>query len=281
MNIGIVGLGLMGGSIAAALKDKHNIYAYDLSAESLQYALDNGVIHQAYFSLEPLLDNSAVIFLCIYPLDIAAFIRDHQDKMKPGTVIIEISGIKTPLVNEITPLLRKDLDMIFTHPIAGREKIGVYYSLRQIFQNQNFVIVPTKRNKKENLQLAETLAMEMGFKHITNLSPEGHDEAIAYTSQLAHVLALAVMNSDPGKYDTAKLIGDSFRDLTRIAMINDALWNELFVANKEHLVPQIDRMIDNLQKYREAIASEDKDTITAMMHSAKIKRLEMEKGVSE
>jgi len=281
MNIGIVGLGLMGGSIASALKDKHNIYAYDLSTESLQYALDNGIIHQAYFSLEPLLANSEVIFLCVYPLSIAPFIRDNQEKLKPGTLVIEISGIKTPLVNEIVPILRKDIDMIFTHPIAGREKIGVFHSRRQIFNNQNFVIVPLKRNKKENLELVQSLALEMGFINITSLSAEEHDEAIAYTSQLAHILALAIMNSGPGKYDTAKLIGDSFRDLTRIAMINDKLWNELFIANKEHLVPQIDRMIACLEKYRDDIASEAVDEITSLMQSAKKTRLKMEKDVNQ
>ncbi len=281
MNIGIIGLGLMGGSIALSLKGQHNIYAFDISRESLQYALDNGVIDQAYFDLEKLLAQIDIAFLCVYPKACANFILENQSKFKADTIIIEISGIKSGLVNEVIPLLRKDIDLVFTHPIAGREKIGIYHSQKSIFENQNYVIVPTKKNKKESLQIATTLAMQMGFKNVSYLTAEEHDEIIAYTSQLAHVLALALMESDSQKYDTAKLIGDSFRDLTRISMINEALWSELLIENKEYLLPQIDKMIESIGKYRTVIEAKDVESLTNLMRKAKEMRLALEKEVAE
>ncbi len=281
MNIGIIGLGLMGGSIAFALKGQHNIYAYDISHESLQYALDNGVIDQAYFDLDKLMAQIDIVFLCVYPKTCISFIVENQNKFKSNTIIIEISGVKSGLINEVLPLLRKDIDLVFTHPIAGREKTGIYHAQKSIFVNQNYVIVPTKKNKKESLQVAATLAMQMGFKNVSYLSAEEHDEIIAYTSQLAHVLALALMESDNQKYDTAKLIGDSFRDLTRISMINEDLWSELLIENKDFLLPQIDKMINSIEKYRKAIEAKDVETLTSLMRKAKEMRLSLEKEVAE
>ncbi|MBN2504500.1 MAG: prephenate dehydrogenase, partial [Bacilli bacterium] len=235
MNIGIVGLGLIGGSIAMKLREKNTIHAFDISSASLEYALENKIVHQVYSDVEKFLPEVEVIFLALYPNDCKTFLVENMAAFRPGTIIIEISGIKSGLVKTIAPVLRDDIDVIFTHPIAGREKIGVFNSLERLFDGQNFVIVKTPTNRIHALNKTEKLVKDLGFKNITYLSSEEHDEIIAYTSQLAHVMALALMDSDGKNYDTGKLIGDSFRDLTRIAMINEDLWSELLIENKKYL----------------------------------------------
>ena len=277
MNIGIVGLGLIGGSIAMKLRHNHNIYAMDISQESLQYALDNGIIHQAYPDLDKLLSQVEVVFLALYPNECRKFLKENMQRFHPGTIVIEVSGIKSGLVRDVAPIIPNDIEVVFTHPIAGREKPGISNALETLFDGQNFVIVPTKSNQKSTLSTVEMLAGQMGFKNISYLSPREHDEIIAYTSQLAHVIALALMETDDRKYDTGKLIGDSFRDLTRIAMINAPLWSELLLENHKHLVPLIDRLIDKLGKYRNLIHNKDSQALSEQMQKMKTLRLELEK----
>lgn len=281
MNIGIVGLGLIGGSIAMKLREKNTIHAFDISSASLEYALENKIVHQVYSDAEKFLPEVEVIFLALYPNDCKTFLVENMAAFRPGTIIIEISGIKSGLVKTIAPVLRDDIDVIFTHPIAGREKIGVFNSLERLFDGQNFVIVKTPTNRIHALNKTEKLVKDLGFKNITYLSSEEHDEIIAYTSQLAHVMALALMDSDGKNYDTGKLIGDSFRDLTRIAMINEDLWSELLIENKKYLSPQIDTLIHELEKYRELIDANDFVGLKEQMQKAKARRLKLEKDVNE
>ena len=280
MQIGIVGLGLMGGSIAQALKEKHTVFAYDRNPDSLQYGLDHQLIHEAAPDIARLAEKAEIIYLCLYPEAIDPFIKSNQKLFRSGTVFIDISGTKVRLVNDVVPLLRDDVDMIFTHPIAGKEKIGIRYADKQIFIGQNYVIVPTPKNTSQHLDLVESLAHDMGFKTVSYLSPDDHDEIIAFTSQLCHVLALALMDSAPRKYPLKKYVGDSFRDLTRVAMINTPLWQELFLDNKPYLIEQIDHLISGLEKYRKAIKNHDRVKLVDMMEKAKHLRMQMEKEVT-
>lgn len=280
MRIGIVGLGLMGGSIAMALKEKHTIIAYDRNLENSQYGLDHQMIHEVCPDMALLSDKAEVIYLCLYPEAMTPFIKSNQKLFRPETILIDISGTKSRLVSELVPLIRDDLDLVFTHPIAGREKTGVRYADKQIFLNQNYVIVPTPKNQSEHLSLVEQLALDMGFKTISYLSADEHDEIIAFTSQLCHVLALALMESAPKKYPLKKYVGDSFRDLTRVAMINTPLWQELFLDNKTNVIDQIDTLVGALEKYRKAIKNHDRVKLVDMMEKAKHLRVQMEKEVT-
>jgi prephenate dehydrogenase len=281
MNVGIIGLGLMGGSIAQALQQRHHIVAYDINEDALQYAMDHKIIHEMSRNLTDFAQKVQVVFLCLYPNDIITFIKDHQLAFSSNTVLIEIAGIKTKFVKDLLPFLRQDLDLVMTHPIAGREKIGVRHANPSIFNKQNFVIVPTDRNTPEHLELVREFAREMGFGTITDLSPEAHDEIIAYTSQLTHVLSLALVDADDFHFQTARFIGDSYRDLTRIAMINEKLWSDLLIANHAHLIPRIDQFIDSLSRYKDAIQNNDVQTLVSLMELAKERRFSIEKDVKE
>ncbi|MDY0373400.1 MAG: prephenate dehydrogenase [Candidatus Izemoplasmatales bacterium] len=280
MNIGIVGLGLMGGSIAMALKEKHTVFAYDRSPENSQYGLDHLLINEVCPDVARLGEKADIVYLCLYPEAISPFIKSNQKYFRPNTILIDISGTKSRLVSDLSPLIRDDLDLIFTHPIAGKEKTGVRFADKQIFTNQNYVIVPTPKNQSDHLSLVEQLALDMGFKTISYLSADEHDEIIAFTSQLCHVLALALMEAAPKKYPLKKFVGDSFRDLTRVAMINTPLWQELFLDNKANLINQIDTLVNALEKYRKAIKNHDRVKLVDMMEKAKYLRLQMEKEVT-
>lgn len=278
MRIGIVGLGLMGGSIASALKSHHEISAYDQDESALLFAMTNGLIDHAYTSSKELFENVDVVYLCIYPLAIIDFMKQHQREIPPGTVIVDIAGVKCNLIAQIEEFLRPDLDFVFSHPIAGREKIGVIFSKSSIFLEANYVIVPTKKNQPSNLQLVHDLALEMGFKTISYLSGEEHDSIIAYTSQLAHVLSLALVDSDDEHFDTKRFIGDSYRDLTRIAMINESLWSELLLSNRDHLLERIRHFQASLNKYVELLEKNDLPGLQKQMLEDRNKRANLEKG---
>ena len=178
-------------------------------------------------------------------------------------------------VDEFGPL---PFDLIYTHPVAGSEKIGIQYSDAQIFQNANYIITPVENNKNKNIELAKNLAKEMGFKHVSIVSPEEHDSIIAYTSQLTHVLSLSLVNAISTNLDTIKFIGDSYRDLTRISIINDRLWPELFINNKNALVRQIENFETQLRQIKDAIKMNDWNKLSDLMKKSSSIRISMENG---
>lgn len=277
MNIGIVGLGLMGGSIAKSLFGRYQIHAFDKDPNAIEYALKHQIIDYGYSDVEKFFASTEVIYLCLYPRALVEFMKSNSEYIKKDTVLIEISGVKTELVQSLKPYLDNRFDFIFTHPIAGREKVGVASSKVSIFVNANYVICPLEINQTKNLELTENLARSMGFSTISYLSPEKHDEIIAYTSQLTHVLSLALVQSDTQSYDTGKFIGDSYRDLTRIAMINAPLWAELFLENKENLLKKIESFKSALSEYESCLKNNDELSLIELMHSAKEIRLNLEK----
>ncbi len=277
MNIGIVGLGLMGGSIAKSLLGRYLIHAYDKDASAIEYALKHQIIDYGYSDAEKFFASTDVIYLCLYPRSLVEFMKDYAKYIKKESVLIEISGVKTELVKSIQPYLDDRFDFIFTHPVAGREKVGVASSKVSIFVNANYVICPLDINETKNLDLTEKLARLMGFSTISYLSPEKHDEIIAYTSQLTHVLSLALVQSDTQSYDTGKFIGDSYRDLTRIAMINAPLWAELFLENRDNLLKKIESFKSALADYETCLKNQDEKALIELMHTAKKIRLSLEK----
>ncbi len=277
MKIGIVGLGLMGGSIAKALNQFHEISAYDINADSIQYALNNNLIHRSFEDIKSFFDNCEIVFLCLYPHSVKNFIITYQKYIKKDTVVIEITGVKSTLIDELDNLISPHYDFVYTHPIAGREKKGVTFASNTIFTNANFVIVPVKRNLNSSLNIVDQLAHQMGFKNITQITKEEHDNIIAYTSQLTHVISLALVNSDKEDFDTSLFIGDSYRDLTRISMINEDLWSELFLSNKEYLLDKINAFEKYLDSYKAAIENDDRDSLKKMMIDSRIKRTKIER----
>jgi len=266
MKIGIIGLGLIGGTIAKSLNKKHILSAYDVNVNALNYAIENKIIHKAYDDLRIFLQENEIIYLCLYPNMIIEFFRDNKDLIKNGTIFIEISGVKTSIIEDVDKLGLANMDIIYTHPIAGREFSGVEYANENIFKDANYIIVEHKNNLKKNVDLAKKLADEMGFKEISFISAKEHDEIIAYTSQLTHVLSMALVNSFGNRdIDLKKFTGDSYRDLTRIAKINVFLWYQLFTMNKEYLLEKITAFEKEISKFKTALIEDDVVNIVMFM----------------
>jgi len=273
MNIGVVGIGLIGGSYAKALrKYPYKVFGIDKSQETLDYALKHNIIDIGTSDPSEILKDLDVVFLCLYPNDAVKFIRDNINYFKRDAIISDVVGVKRFMIDSLDVYFNDDVDFVFAHPIAGRETIGIKYSNEAIFHNANFVITPTKHNKDESINLIITLARQMGFKNVSLISDVQHDEIISFTSQLTHVIALSLVNSDEEKYDTSMFIGDSYKDLTRIAMINDTLWAELFLKNKDFLLKQINKFEDQMDILKAAIKDKDIEKIQELMKSATQKR---------
>ena len=273
MRIGIVGLGLIGGSYAKSLKKYgYEIYGIDINQESLDYALEHNIIDVGETDPTNILKDIDVVFICLYPEDAIKFVHKNIRNFKRGAIISDVVGIKRKIIDALDIYKNDDLEFVFTHPIAGKESVGVKHSDEAIFQGANFVITPTKWNSEEAINVITILATQMGFSSITKISDVDHDNIIAFTSQLTHAIALSLVNSDDERYDTSKFIGDSYKDLTRIANINDDLWAELFIKNKDFLIKHINKFEKELTSLKEAINNKDKSKIQKLMQSATEKR---------
>lgn len=273
MKIGIIGLGLIGGSYARALLPYgYEIYGIDINEESLTYAKAEGIIKEGFTEPNKILKDLDVIFLCLYPSQLKDFFQKYIMSFKEGAVLSDVGGIKRKVIDAYDIYRRDDIDFVAAHPIAGKEKSGVWESDGSIFKNANFIITRTPNNKDESINLIQTLAKQMGFKDITIMSDKEHDEAISYTSQLTHVLAMALINSDQDKYHTRSIIGDSFRDLTRIANMNEQLWSELFIQNKNFLLQSIENFEQSLNNIKETIQAKDKEELQELMKKATKRR---------
>ncbi len=273
MNIGIVGMGLIGGTYAKSLrKYPYKLYGFDINQEAIDYALENNIIDYGTTNPKDYLKNLDVVFLCLYPNDTIKFIQKNINFFKRDAIISDAVGIKRKLVDMLEIYKDDDVEFVFSHPIAGREKIGIKYSDKAIFHDANFVITPTKFNKEESLNLIETLAKQMGFKNVSRITDIEHDDVIAFTSQLTHAIAISLVNSDDDKYDTSLFIGDSYKDLTRIAMINESLWAELFIQNKDFLFKRINAFEQKLDELKEALRQKDKEKLEDIMRQSTEKR---------
>ena len=265
MNFCIVGLGLLGGSYAMALTEKgHTVTAVDVRGEAIDWARRRGIITEgATVGFEPLLERADAVVICLYPDIAAPWLREHQRHFKPGVLITDVCGVKGHYVDEVQSFLREDAEFIACHPMAGREVSGVEYADCAMFRVANFLITPTAKNTRRGIAFAHALADDLGFARVTELTCAEHDKVIGYVSQLTHAIAVSLMNAndDPHLVDYT---GDSFRDLTRIAKINDKLWSELFFANREVLCDEIDAFTASLLDLREKLAAGDEAGLRAL-----------------
>lgn len=274
MRIVIVGLGVIGGGYAMALKEAGytEVYGIDKNAETLRKAKSLGIIKEGYEEEKEIIPNADLIVLAVYPNLVKDFIINNKEYFKDGAIITDVTGIKQLFINEITKVLLENIDFVFAHPMAGREKKGIDYATNKVFKGANFLITVTDRNKDENLDLIENLAYKMGFKHVKRICPKYHDEMIAFTSQLPHALAVALINSDIEGRNTGEFIGDSYRDLTRIANINESLWSQLFLGNKENLLQAIYNFEEELDKIKSCLENEDKEALQELFIKSSLRR---------
>jgi len=272
-NILIVGLGLIGGSYAKALRKLgFKISAITLKQEDIDYAIENGIIDEGYTEPVPeVIGKAELIIFALYPKTFKNWIDKYQQFFKPGALLTDVTGVKSSVVYDIQNMLRPDVEFIAAHPMAGKEVYGVQNSDPKIFHGANYIVTPTEKNSKEAVEDCLELGRLIGFNHVSVLTPEKHDEMIGFVSQLTHCIAVSLMNC----YDGEKLqdyTGDSFRDLTRIARINDEMWSELFLLNKETLLEQMDKFLAEFSKLRQTLEEGDRDTMREMMRISTARR---------
>ncbi len=250
----IVGLGLIGGSYARALKRLgYHVTAIDTRKEAIDYALENHIINDGFTEVDESIVSSAdAVIFGLYPKVLLDWIDRYQSYLKPGTMLTDVTGVKGCVVYDVQAALRDDVEFIGSHPMAGREVYGVENSDDGIFRGANFIITPTEKNTAKAIRWIGSLGRILGFSRISVLSPEEHDEMIGYLSQLTHCIAVALMTCSDNEH-LVDYTGDSFRDLTRIANINDLMWSELFMLNRESLLKYMDIFLDEFAALRDMI----------------------------
>ena len=269
----IVGLGLLGGSYAKALKRfGFHISAITKEQSSIDYALKEGIIDEGSTELDRnIIGQADLVVFALYPHVFVEWIEKNQQLLKSGALITDVTGVKGSIVYRIQDMLREDVEFIAAHPMAGREVSGVENSTEKMFVGANYIVTPTAKNTPEAIETCIELGRLLGFANVATLSPEEHDEMIGFLSQLTHCIAVSLMTCND-KEHMEKYTGDSFRDLTRIARINDLMWSELFVANKKVLLDQMDMFMNEFAKLRGMIETEDIDGMRAMMRHSTARR---------
>lgn len=262
----IVGLGLIGGSYAQALKrEGFYVGAVTRSQGSIDYALSHGFIDtgSTEVSAESVGGYDLVVF-ALYPNVLLKWLETNQGLLKQGALLTDVTGVKSCVVYKVQAMLRSDLEFVGAHPMAGREVYGVRNADCSIFRGANYIVTPTDANTPAAIADIEELGQVLGFARISRLSPERHDEMIGFLSQLTHCIAVALMTCRDVEHMSA-YSGDSFRDLTRIARINEDMWSELFLLNSDVLVNQIDIFVSQMLGIRDAVAGGDVEKLRELM----------------
>ena len=262
----IVGLGLIGGSYAKSLTKKgFYVTAITKEQESIDYALNEKIISRGYNYVDKtaVMEADLVIF-ALYPKVFSEWIERYQHLFKSGAVITDVTGVKSCIVYEIQDKLRSDVEFIAAHPMAGREVYGVQNSDDRIFYGANYIVVPTEKNTEHAIKLCRDLGILLGFERISTLTPEQHDTMIGFVSQLTHCIAVSLMTCCDNEH-LVDYTGDSFRDLTRIARINEDMWSELFILNKEALLSQMDVFAKEFNNLRDMIEKNDIENMKEKM----------------
>ena len=256
----IIGLGLLGGSYAMGLKKRgHIVSAIDINEASINYALEKGIIDEGAATADPnLISQADVIISGLYPKTIVGWISENQQYFKKNALITDVTGVKCSIIYKIQELLREDCEFIGSHPMAGKEVSGVQFADPSIFLPANLIITPTSKNTQAAIDFLYEFGIELRFNNICILTPEKHDEMIGYLSQLTHVIAVSLMNANDNSH-LKEYTGDSFRDLTRIAKINENLWTVLFLMNKDVLVNEITAFVDEINDFKQKLMAEDVD----------------------
>lgn len=274
----IVGLGLIGGSYAMALRKKgFYVSAITKNQEDIDYAVNNGIIDcGSCEAREELIKEADIIVFALYPHVFVEWIKENGKFIKEGAVITDVTGVKGCIVYEIQKLLGPSVEFISAHPMAGREVSGVQNSDDRIFREANYIVVPTEDNTFGAIELCKELGEILGFARISVLNPEKHDEMIAFLSQLTHCIAVSLMcaNDNPG---LVFYTGDSFRDLTRIANINDDMWSELFLSNREALLKEMEKYRNTFDKLYNCVKNNDREEMRSMMRISTERRREFNK----
>ena len=269
----IVGLGLIGGAYAMKLtKEGYAVDAIDVDPGAVAYALEKEYILRGASSPDAeLLTDADLVVFGLYPHTIVPWLREHQDKLKAGAVLTDVAGVKSSYIYEAQAVLRKDLEYVAAHPMAGREVSGVQNSDPSVFEGANYIVVPTDANSFYAIETVKGLGETLGFARVSSLPPKAHDEMIGFVSQLTHAIAMSLMTCSQSDR-LVDYTGDSFRDLTRIARINEDLWSELFLSNREALVRQMEKFGEEFSRLTEIVREGDEETLRKKMRRSTARR---------
>lgn len=278
-NILIIGLGVIGGGYAEALtKEGYNVSCITKEQKDIDYAVSHSIIKYGTTKLEPeLIKKSQLVIFAVYPKVFIEWIKENQNLFSSGTLLTDVTGVKTSVVDKVQSILRADLEYIPAHPMAGRESSGVEFADSSVFKGANYIVTPTDKNSQEAIDVCMELGRILGFSKISILTPQEHDKMIAFLSQLTHCIAVSLMtcNNSP---NLEKYTGDSFRDLTRIAKINDKMWSELFLMNKTELIAEMDGFISQFNHFKTLIEKDEQEELRKIMQLATKRRMLFDKS---
>ena len=276
LSFAVIGLGLIGGSFAKALRrlQVRQIIGVEMNKESLAMAKEQGLVDIALAEAGPELAQADVIICAIYPEAIADFIESNVQFFKENALVTDAAGIKGNMISCVQKALPKGMEFISGHPMAGRQSSGLAMSSADIFVNANYIIVP-EHNSDTGIEWLESFAKALGCRSTVRVTPEEHDSIIAYTSNLPHVTAVALMDSSSFDDKTKYFVAGSFRDGTRVADINPELWSSLFLANRNKLAEEIDRYMEQLTLWRDALRAGDEEQLKSLMRLAAARRKEL------
>lgn len=269
----IIGLGVIGGGYASALSSRgYRVSCITKEQKDIDYAMERGMISYGTTELdEGLIADSELIIFALYPSVFVDWIEKNAHLISTGTLVTDVSGVKSCIVERVQAALPKNVEFIAAHPMAGRESSGVEYSDPTVFLGANYIVTPTEKNTDGAIELCKELGRVLGFAKISVLTPTEHDKMIAYLSQLTHCIAVTLMNANMTE-GLERYTGDSFRDLTRIAKINDRMWSELFLMNRELLLLEMDSFIEEFQRFRDMLSREDSAAMRERMVEATQRR---------
>ncbi|MBR1423525.1 MAG: prephenate dehydrogenase/arogenate dehydrogenase family protein [Ruminococcus sp.] len=269
MKIGVVGLGLIGGSIAKSIKKNtsHVCFGYDIDR-----AATAGALAQEAIDDELTAENITacdIIIVCLHPKQTIDYIVDNADVFGKNTILIDTCGVKREIVSAVDDVCaEKGIAFVGCHPMAGREFSGFAYSVDNLFERASFIITTTEKTQIGAVSKVSSLAKEMGFARVVISTPEEHDKVIAFTSQLAHIVSSSYVKS-PSLLKQSGFSAGSFKDLTRVAKLNEDMWTELFLMNREPLTDEIDHIIARLTEYRDAISGSDADKLRSLLRDGR------------
>jgi prephenate dehydrogenase len=274
----IVGLGLLGGSYAQSLtRQGYEVYAITRKQSTIDYALEHGMIKAGTTEIDTAMIASAdIAVFALYPHIFIEWIEENGKYFKKGAIITDVTGVKCAIVDKIQSLLPEGVEFIGAHPMAGKEVYGIENSNEEMFKGANYIVTPTDKNSREAVETCKELGRLLGFGNVTELTPQKHDRMIGFLSQLTHCIAVALMTCNDDA-NLCKYTGDSFRDLTRIARINEDMWSELFMLNKDILISEMKAFGGELEKLRRAMETDDVETMKKMMRVSTERRAMFDK----
>ena len=277
LKFAVIGLGLIGGSYAKALRQlgAGGIIGVELDEDTLRQAMQQGIIDVGVTVAGEELRQADIIICAVYPEAMTSFVAGSIQFFKDDVLLTDVSGIKGGLPMQVQSLLKPGMEFISGHPMAGRQGSGLDMASADIFANANYIIVPERYNTQAAVQWLEKFALALGCRHTVQVTPAEHDGIIAYTSNLPHILAVSLIDSASYNDKTKYFVAGSFRDGTRVADINPELWSSLLLANKDHVIEEIDKFAAQLDIWRQALKAGDADTLKKIMAQAARRRKEL------